>query len=272
MEISGQWAPCVEIGSRMSRHGYRIEKAVAQRGSVSISELAQMLGVSDQTIRRSVKPLVAEGRLRKVHGAIESAQSAVYAPFLERLDHMRPEKLRIAAHLASMIPDAASLAIDAGSTSGLLAQALRTKRDLRIVTNSAFVAATLSMRPGNRVFMAGSRLRDHDGAAFDAATFTTISRMQTEYAVLSASAVCPKRGFLVHEACEADVAQAMSDIADRTVMCVDHSKFALDETQHMFLAMPPRQVDLLITDRDPGCIPALENTEIAVADHAPMSS
>ncbi len=235
----------------MPKHRYEIEKAVALRGSVSVAELADMLGVSGQTIRRAVKPLVAEGKLRKVHGAIESPRSPVYAPFLERIDQMRQEKLRISSRLAEMIPDGASLAIDAGTTSGFLAQALRIKSNLRVVTNSAFVAATLSMRPGNQVFMAGSRLRDHDGAAFDAATFTTIARMHTDYAILSASAMNAARGFLVHEAHEADVAAAMHEISDLTVMCVDHSKFQTDASDKMIQAIATEQVDMLITDKDP---------------------
>lgn len=235
----------------MSRHVYEIEKAVAERGSVSVAELARRLGVSDQTIRRAVRPLVAAGRLRKVHGAITAAYSPGYAPFLERMDQMRAEKTAIAARLAAEIADGASLAIDAGSTSGFLAQALCTRKNLRVVTNSAFVAATLSMRPGNTVFMAGARLRDHDGAAFDAAAFATIARMRVGHAVLSASAVDPNRGFLAHDPCEADIARAMAEIAERTVMCLDHSKFAAGETKDMVVALPFEEVHLIVTDRAP---------------------
>ena len=233
----------------MSRHSYDIEKLVAERGTVSVAEAARLLGVSDQTVRRAIRPLVEAGRLRKVHGAVTAAQAPAYAPFLERMDQMRAEKRAIAARLAAEIPDGASLAIDTGSTSGFLAQALSTRRNLRVVTNSAFVAATLAMRPGNAVFMAGSRLRDRDGAAFDAAAFATIARMRAEIAILSASAVDPGRGFLVHESCEADIAQAMRAIADRAVMCVDHSKFSASHTSAMYVALGFASVDLLATDR-----------------------
>ena len=44
---------------------------------------------------------------------------------------------------------------------------LRARHRLTVVTNSAFVASTLAMIPGNNVSMAGTQLRDHDGAAFD---------------------------------------------------------------------------------------------------------
>ena len=249
----------------MSRHAYDIEKAVAERGSISVAELARLLGVSDQTIRRAVRPLVEAGRLCKVHGAITAVRSPAYAPFLERMDQMRAEKTAIAARLAAEIPDGASLAIDTGSTSGYLAQALSTRKNLRIVTNSAFVAAMLSMRPGNTVFMAGSRLRDHDGAAFDAAAFATIARMRVSRAVLSASAVDPKRGFLVHEPCEADIARAMAAIADQVIMCLDHSKFGVGSTEEMYVALPFGDVHLVVTDRQPPEAAGLSGLDLLIA-------
>ena len=77
-----------------------------------------------------------------------------------------------------LVENGSSLAIDTGSTSGFIAQALRHKRNLCVVTNSVFIASTLSMIEGNRVFMAGTQLRNHDGAAFDKAAFDVIERVR----------------------------------------------------------------------------------------------
>lgn len=65
----------------MTKYAYQIENAVALRGSISVGELSELLGVSDQTIRRVIKPLVDEGKVRKVHGAIVSVERPVDAPF-----------------------------------------------------------------------------------------------------------------------------------------------------------------------------------------------
>ena len=209
----------------MSKYSQDIEQALALRGTMTVAELSDLLGVSDQTIRRVVRPLQEAGRLEKVHGAIRSMQNPVTAPFQTRMAHNRAAKAAVAERVLDLIADGESLAIDTGSTCGFVAQALAVRRRLTVVTNSAYVASTLAMQPGNRVFMAGTQLRDHDGAAFDRAAFATIERMQVDTAILSVSQAHPARGFLVGETCEADIAAAMSAIAARTLLAADHSKF-----------------------------------------------
>jgi DeoR family transcriptional regulator, glycerol-3-phosphate regulon repressor len=251
----------------MTKYAHQIENAVALRGSISVTELSGLLGVSDQTIRRVIKPLVDEGRVRKVHGAIVSLDKPIDAPFHARMQQMRAEKTAIAAHVAAMVQDGESLAIDTGSTSGFIAQALQIRRDLRIVTNSAFVASTLATVPGNRVFMAGCQLRDHDGAAFDRLAFETIARMRVDRAILSASQVDPDRGFLAYERCEADIAEAMQSIAGGVVMALDHSKFLPTAQQGLtaLVAIPAGSV--IATDATPPAafLPLLRPYTLAVA-------
>lgn len=236
----------------MTKYAYQIENAVALRGSISVGELSELLGVSDQTIRRVIKPLVDEGKVRKVHGAIVSVERPVDAPFQARMQLMRAEKTAIATYVASLISDGEALAIDTGSTSGFIAQALQIRRNLIVVTNSAFVASTLSTVPGNRVFMAGSQLRDHDGAAFDRQAFQTIARMRVDRSILSASAVDPARGFLAYEQCEADIAEAMQGISGHTIMAVDNSKFALSPGWSFAFQVALADQALIVTDRPPG--------------------
>lgn len=214
-------------------------------------ELSQMLGVSDQTIRRVSQPLVEGGELSKVHGALVSNRNASDPPFLARMNLNREAKVAIARLAAEIIQDDASVAIDTGSTSGFIAQALRTKKRLTVVTNSAFVASTLAIIPGNKVSMAGTQLRDHDGAAFDRSAFDVIERMQVDYVVLSASMVDAERGFLVHEQCEVDIANAMLKCASRTIMAVDHSKFLPQDRRPALRQSAPKSGDILLTDRRP---------------------
>ena len=235
----------------MSKHKDRILHAVDMRGTVTVLELSRVLGVSDQTIRRVSQPLVESGELTKVHGALVSNRIASDPPFLTRMNLNRDAKVAIARMAVEIIEDESSIAIDTGSTSGFIALALRTRKRLTVVTNSAFVASTLAIIPGNKVSMAGTQLRDHDGAAFDRSAFDVIDRMQVDYVVLSASMVDAEKGFLVHEQCEVDIANAMQQNAARSIMAVDHSKF-LQQRRRPALRQPAlRSSDILISDRDP---------------------
>lgn len=251
----------------MSKYRSQILQAVNMRGTVSVLELSRMLGVSDQTIRRVSQPLVASGDLSKVHGALVSNRMASDPPFLARMNLNRDAKVAIARAAADLIQDDAIVAIDTGSTSGFIAQALRSRKRLRVVTNSAFVASTLAIIPGNKVSMAGTQLRDHDGAAFDRSAFEVIERMQVDYVILSASMVDADAGFLVHEQCEVDIATAMLRNAARAIMAVDHSKF-MPQARRPALRQPAlKKGDLVITDQQPASnyAPVLAGLDVRIA-------
>ncbi len=235
----------------MSKYESQLLQTVDMRGTVSVLELSRILGVSDQTVRRICRPLVERGDLRKVHGALVSNRSALDPPFLSRMNLNREAKVTIARIVAAIIQDGDSVAIDTGSTSAFVAQALRNRKQLSVVTNSAFVASTLAMIPGNNVSMAGTQLRDHDGAAFDRSAFDVIERMRVDYVVLSASMVEPDKGFLVHEQCEVDIAHAMLENASRAIMAVDHSKFQSLDRRPAFRQPSLKPGDYLVTDRPP---------------------
>lgn len=236
----------------MSKYESQILEIVNLRGSVSVLNLAQELNVSDQTIRRVVKPLVERGDVSKVHGALVSNRSALDPPFLARMSQNRTAKIAIARAVAQLVQDGDSIAIDTGSTSAFAAQALRERKNLTVVTNSAFVASTLAMAPGNNVSMAGTQLRDHDGASFDRSAFEVIERMQVDYALLSASVVDAQKGFLVHEQCEVDIATAMMRNSSRTIMAVDASKFQTPDRRPAIRQPDLRPNDYLVTDREVG--------------------
>ncbi|WP_343211996.1 DeoR/GlpR family DNA-binding transcription regulator (plasmid) [Aliisedimentitalea scapharcae] len=235
----------------MSKYEKDILNTVNLRGRVSVTELAEILQVSDQTIRRIVKPMVEDGRLSKVHGALVSTQNVLDPPFMARMEKNRAAKVAIANAVADRILDGAAIAIDTGSTSGYVAQALRARKNLTVVTNSAYIAAILAMTDGNRVFMAGTQLRNHDGAAFDRAAFDVIASVSVETAILSASQVHPSRGFMVFDQCEADMAAAMKHAAERSFMVVDSTKFSASGSSPALLLPELLPDDLIVTDRRP---------------------
>lgn len=237
--------------SSTSKYSEEILRRVDMLGTVTIQELSQVMGVSDQTIRRVTRPMAERGALQKVHGALVSNKSALDPPFLSRMNLNREAKVAIANAVAEIVQDGDSLAIDTGSTSAFIAQMLRNRRKLTIVTNSAFVASTLAMIPGNNVSMAGTQLRDHDGASFDRSAFQVVERVQVDYCVLSASMVHPERGFLVHEQCEVEMAFAMMNSAARAIMAVDASKFQSQERKPALRQPDLKQGDILVTDIKP---------------------
>ncbi len=229
----------------MARYEDDVMNAVTLRGSVTVRELALLLHVSEQTVRRIVKPLVERGEVEKVHGAVVGRTRPGEAPFLARMTINQRAKVAIAGKVASLVHDGDVIVMDTGSTTGFIAQALRRHRGLTVVTNSTFIATSLATIPGNKVLMAGVELRNHDGASFDDSAFAVVRSMSVRLAILSASAFDATRGLMVQEIAEAEMSAAMAGVARSRVFAVDSSK--VDRSGLVALA-PLGEGDVLVTD------------------------
>jgi DeoR family glycerol-3-phosphate regulon repressor len=236
------------MGTVEHRLEHDVLNVVSLRGSMGVRDLAVLLGVSEQTVRRVVRPMVERGQVAKVHGAVVATQRPGEQPFLARMNVARQAKVAIAAEVARLIDDGDSVVLDTGSTTGYIAQALRQRRELTVVTNSAFIATSLATIPGNRVYVAGTELRSHDGASFDRRAFEVVQSMRVRWAVLSASAVDPECGFMVHDRAEAEMSAAMAAIADIRIMAVDCSKWG----RRALVAVDRlREGDIVVSDGPP---------------------
>ena len=225
-----------------------ILRQVRQRGSCTIGDLASHLKVSDETIRRHVKPLVTEGLVRRVHGGIVLPDPYNEPPIQRRLLEQPEAKERIAAVVAASIKDGDSLVIDTGSTTTYVARALLEHSNLVVVTNSAQIAGLLACRHGNRVFMAGGELRPHDAAAFGPDTTDFVRRFEVQHAILSMGAIHADKGFMVYHLCEAEFSQAAIGQAERVIVAADSTKF---DRSSLVRVCAPEAIDLLVTERRP---------------------
>lgn len=225
-----------------------ILKYVRQRGSCTIVELAERLQVSDETIRRNVKPLVSEGLVLKVHGGIVLPHQFRESPIQRRMLENRESKERIAAHVATHVQDGDSLVLDVGSTTLCVAQALRERSSLVVVTNSTQIAGILAAGTDNRVFMAGGELRSHDAAAFGSEAVDFVRRFRVRHAILSVGGVSATQGFMYHYLSEAEFSRAAKAQAERCTVVADSSK--LDRVALAQLC-PLEGVDVLVTEAYP---------------------
>lgn len=120
-----------------------ILRIVRAKQTCTISALAETFAVSDETIRRNIAPLIAEGLLTKVHGGVMRPDRLDEAPFQRRMLENREAKRALAACVAELVRDGDSLMLDGGSTSVHIAEALRTRARLTVVTNSTEIGGCL---------------------------------------------------------------------------------------------------------------------------------
>ncbi len=219
-----------------------------QYGTVRISDLADRMGVSLETVRRDIRPLVDAGELVKVHGAVSVSGPPREAPFERRMRENEEEKRRIARHIAAAIEDGDSVMMDTGTTTSILAQELLGKSGLTIVTNSSDVARTLATVNGNRVYMAGGELHGDNGAAFGRSAIAFIADFRVHHAIISIAALNADLGLMDYHLAEAEFARTVLSCGQQRVVITDHSKFnraalvrvgGLDEFDCLITDQPP---------------------------------
>src|SRR5437868_13714638 len=146
------------------RHNEIVQRLRAA-GSVSVGELADIFGVSHETIRRDLKLLEDQGHLDVVHGGA-SRRGMIEPTIAQRGEENADGKAAIARKAASMVADESTVLLDSGTTTEALAVELAGRPGLTICTNSLNHALALCRVPGNRVFMLGGEIDRNDEAAF----------------------------------------------------------------------------------------------------------
>ncbi len=218
-------------------------------GHARNAELAGFLDVSEETIRRTVKSLSKLGLIARAHGAARLLGSQYDANYFQRLGEHVSEKRRIAEAATALIPDGAFLFLDVGSTTAFVAEELRDKSNLKIVTNSSKVAHTLVGHKGNRVFLLGGEMQRDNLGAFGFVAESQAKRYLYDFAILSADALSVKAGFMYMEPAEAELAQVVAERTKTPIVTMVHQKFGTDAPHQGF---DPTLVSRLVTDADPG--------------------
>ena len=215
-------------------------------GRVDVTELAEQLDVTTETIRRDLTALERRGVLRRVHGGAIPVERLTSEPGLAvREAAHRAEKERIAKTALAELPAEGAILLDAGSTTVRLAELMPIDRELTVVTNALPVAAILAARANIRLLVVGGRVRGRTLAAVDTWALQSLADVFVDVAFLGTNGLSAERGLTTPDQAEAAVKAAMVAAARRTVVLADHSKVGNDCFAR-FAALT--DVDLLITD------------------------
>lgn len=243
----------------------RIVAAVDERGTVTSAELMELLNASESTVRRDLTRLAQEGRIVKVHGGAASAGATAVRRTVvsvdqavgERHELHLAEKRRIARFAATLIEPSDFVYIDAGSTTGCLADAI-TERSATYVTNSVEIAHAL-FEKGCRVLMPAGEIKTATGALVGEQTVETLRRFRFTIGFFGTNGATPDSGFTTPELGEALVKEtALAHTLKPYVLC-DSSKFSAVSP----VAFAAFDDAVVITDTVPGELDGCSNVIVA---------
>jgi DeoR/GlpR family transcriptional regulator of sugar metabolism len=245
----------------------RIADLIRDRGSVRASELTDLFGVTDETIRRDLARLADQGVLRRAHGGAVATPTRAESTFERRLHEHEEEKIAIARAAAGLVRDGSTIIIDSGTTTVHFARALADKRDLVVITNAVTNAIELIDSPSVMVVLTGGLVRPATLGAVGDLAVATLRELHVDQVFLAMSSITIAGGLTYPSFEEVAVKRAMIAAATEVILLADHSKFGHNS---LVRVAPLDAVSTIVTsaDCDPATVAAMREMgiEVLVAD------
>lgn len=245
----------------MTERQSKIIKLVNTYQKIEVSRLASLLDVSQVTIRKDLDHLESEGLLSREHGyaLIKSAND-----INTRMSLNYDKKLAIANMAVEMINSGETVMLESGSTCTILAEQLaRAKKDITIITNSAYIAIRIRELPIRKVILLGGEYqKDYQGMVGP-----LVRKCAKEFYVdkffVGTDGFIPDAGFTCDDLMRVETMQDMAASANRMIILADSSKFA---QQGVVIQTTFDEIDTVITDSEiaPDSISILEKNKITV--------
>jgi DeoR/GlpR family transcriptional regulator of sugar metabolism len=207
-----------------------IAEEIRLRGAVRVSELTELLGVSDMTVRRDLDVLAASGLVEKVHGGATAARRhSTHEPGFEAKSHRQlEEKEAIALAASKLVEPGRAIGLTAGTTTWRLAHHLLHVPDLTVVTNSIRVAAVLDgeARTDRTVVLTGG-VRTPSDALVGPVAVNTLRALHIDVLFMGVHGMTDDAGLTTPNLLEAETNQAFVSAAERFVVVADHTKWGV---------------------------------------------
>jgi len=230
-----------------SRHE-EIISLIKSSGFVTVDEMATLFNVTPQTIRRDINFLDSEGLISRYHGGAGYSVSTENVAYRHRKEILLDEKKKIADKVSSMIQDNASLFINIGTTTELVASSLMNHNKLRIITNNLNVGAIMSKKEDFEVIVTGGIVRSRDQGITGEAAVNFIRQFKVDIGIIGISGIDLDGTLLDFDFREVCVARTIIENSRKVYLVTDHSKFGRNA---MVKLGSIGEIDTLVTDKKP---------------------
>ncbi|PZM17229.1 DeoR/GlpR family DNA-binding transcription regulator [Rhizobium tubonense] len=192
-------------------------------GQVIAKRVAESLDVSEDTIRRDLREMAAEGLLKRVHGGAMPIAPPL-PDFSARRNLSSNEKRELGAYAAGMVRPGQTIFLDGGTTTEEIARHLPRDFAFTLVTHSPTIAGELEHHPTADVILIGGWLYKHSMVATGAAAMAAISTVRPDIFFLGVTAIHPSRGLSTGNFEEAAIKRHIAQCSDQTFVAVTQEK------------------------------------------------
>ena len=188
--------------------------------------LSEKLDVSQVTIRKDLVFLEGKGLLKREHGFAVMISSD---DINNRLSFNYDVKSKIAIKAANIVENGETVMIESGACCALLAKELATnKRDVTIITNSAFIASYIRKCPYAKVVLLGGDYQTESQVVVGPITRKCIEGFYVDKLFVGTDGFTEKMGFTGKNHMRAEIVRAMAENAKKVIVLTESTKFLKD--------------------------------------------
>ncbi|MCF6222519.1 MAG: DeoR/GlpR family DNA-binding transcription regulator [Flavobacteriaceae bacterium] len=192
---------------------------------VTTKDLIKKLNTTVVTIRHDLTALENKGLLRRTHGGairIEGFSPGLALNEKEKLHF--DEKIKIAKKAAEHISEGDTIILDSGSTTSLLAQEIKNKKGITVITNAINIA-TILLGSDIEIILLGGILLKETSTVVGPLADETLKKLSATKLFFGTDGIDFKVGLTIPNIIEAHTSQIMMRISAEKILLVDSSKF-----------------------------------------------
>ena len=226
----------------------KILEHLKSEGRANFSDLAEINGVSVDTVRRDLAEMEEKGLVRRIRGgAVICEDDPVKKSFGIRSELHHDEKIELCRGLEGIITDGQTVALNNGTTNMEAAKFLcKNYERLNIITNSLEVLGYMLEKKKFSIIVPGGLVDVREKSLYGAHCESDIRNYNIDVALLAVNAVSSQKGITDFRFNEVGIINAMMAGAAKKYVLADSSKF---ETVSCVNICRLDKVDGFLTDK-----------------------
>ena len=233
------------------RHVFIMKKLETDQ-KVLVIDLANLLDVTPETVRRDLAELEMNEQLSRIHGgAVPFVTTHKEMVYEKKMSLHKEEKKKIAKRAAELIQDGDTIAVDVGSTAVHIADMLENVQGLTVVTNSLSAAGRFNLaieekRMTGQVIMLPGVTNPYQASVKGTYTVEFLRRFNFNLAFISCGGVT-KDAVYDFDMDESLISEAMIRYSQEAILLTDSSKL---NKKSLFQICPISNITKIICDKE----------------------
>nr|WP_299383718.1 DeoR/GlpR family DNA-binding transcription regulator [Allomuricauda sp.] len=214
---------------------------------VLLADIAEILKVSQDTVRRDIKELHDKNKLKRVHGGAISLGFNQYN-YASREIYSLEKKSRIAEKAVSLLKDGQVILLSGGTTNLEIARLIPPYLNITCFTPSLPIAVQLLPKPNIEIIFIGGKINKDSQISIGGGPIAALAELKADICFLGVNSIHPEEGVTELYWDIVQVKKAMIN-ASKKVVVPSISEKITSEQRYKICGLDA--VDLLITELEP---------------------